>query len=148
MKNRKLSALLAAAMVSATVAVPAAAEKTEPVTAPVGMADAIEIMPREMPVANGEINDKSGLDISKTLNKNNGKYVNFYVENLGSNPVQITINDENERILEAGEKGHISMEVTQGIFGADKTYKFKAVAGKNGGTVHINYVIYQRDVQS
>lgn len=110
--------------------------------------DLIAIMPRDMPVASGTIKDDSGLDLDKKLNRDNGKYVNFYVENLGNDPVKITINGQNSRTLEAGESGHIDMEVTQGLFGGDKTYTFKAMAGTNGGTVHINYTIYQRDERS
>ena len=99
--------------------------------------DLITIMPQDMTVASGTIKDDSGLDLDKKLNRDNGTYVSFYVENLG-----------NARTLEAGERGHIDMEVTQGLFGGDKTYTFKAVAGTNGGTVHINYTICQRDARS
>ena len=94
------------------------------------------------------INDPDGLELTRALNRSNGKYVNFYIENLGENPVVATINGQKERTFEPGEKGHINFEVTQGIFGGDKNYTFKAVAGKDGGTVHIHYIIYQRDVQS
>lgn len=110
--------------------------------------DLITIMPQDMTVASGTIKDDSGLDLDKKLNRDNGTYVSFYVENLGNDPVQITINGQNSRTLEAGERGHIDMEVTQGLFGGDKTYTFKAVAGTNGGTVHINYTICQRDARS
>lgn len=148
MKNRKLSALLVAAMVSAMVVLPASATETEGKMPSVGYVDGIEIMPRDMYVKEDTINDPDGLDLTRALNRSNGKYVNFYIENLGENPVVATINGQKERTFEPGEKGHINFEVTQGIFGGDKNYTFKAVAGKDGGTVHIHYIIYQRDVQS
>lgn len=148
MKNYKLIALLSAAMVSAIVMVPTIAAKLESVTASVGIVDSIEMMPWDMQVKENTINDKDGLDYSRKLNSSNGKYVNFYIENLGKNPVVATINGKEERTFQPGEKGHIDMEVTQEFFGGDKTYTFKAVAGKNGGTVHIHYVIDQRDVRS
>ena len=93
----------------------------------------------------GNINNKTGLDTSKKLNKGNGKYVSLYIENKGSNPVVATIDGQSERIFKNGESGHIYVEVTQGLFGADKSYNFKVVPGTNGGTVDIYYEIAQRD---
>lgn len=148
MKTRTLSALVAAVIIGTLVALPDFAAEPANVEKPVEAVDFITIMPPDMPVASGTIKDDSGLDLDKKLNRDNGKYVNFYVENLGNDPVKITINGQNSRTLEAGESGHIDMEVTQGLFGGDKTYTFKAVAGTNGGTVHINYTIYQRDERS
>ena len=96
-------------------------------------------------IDSGNINNKTGLDTSKKLNKGNGKYVSLYIENEGSNPVVATIDGQSERIFKNGESGHIYVEVTQGLFGADKSYNFKVVPGTNGGTVDIYYEIAQRD---
>ena len=96
-------------------------------------------------IDSGNINNKTGLDTSKKLNKGNGKYVSLYIENEGSNPVVATIDGQSERIFKKGESGHIYVEVTLGLFGADKSYNFKVVPGTNGGTVDIYYEIAQRD---
>ena len=96
-------------------------------------------------IDSGNINNKTGLDTSKKLNKGNGKYVSLYIENKGSNPVVATIDGQSERIFKNGESGHIYVEVTQGLFGADKSYNFKVVPGTNGGTVDIYYEIAQRE---
>ena len=96
-------------------------------------------------IDSGNINNKTGLDTSKKLNKGNGKYVSLYIENKGSNPVVATIDGQSERIFKNGESGHIYVEVTQGLFGADKSYNFKVVPGTNGGTVDIYYEIAQQD---
>lgn len=96
-------------------------------------------------IDSGNINNMTGLDTSKKLNKGNGKYVSLYIENKGSNPVVATIDGQSERIFKNGESGHIYVEVTQGLFGADKSYNFKVVPGTNGGTVDIYYEIAQRD---
>ena len=96
-------------------------------------------------IDSGNINNQTGLDTSKKLNKGNGKYVSLYIENKGSNPVVATIDGQSERIFKNGESGHIYVEVTQGLFGADKSYNFKVVPGTNGGTVDIYYEIAQRD---
>lgn len=96
-------------------------------------------------IDSGNINNNTGLDTSKKLNKGNGKYVSLYIENKGSNPVVATIDGQSERIFKNGESGHIYVEVTQGLFGADKSYNFKVVPGTNGGTVDIYYKIAQQD---
>ena len=96
-------------------------------------------------IDSGNINKQTGLDTSKKLNKGNGKYVSLYIENKGSNPVVATIDGQSERIFKNGESGHIYVEVTQGLFGADKSYNFKVVPGTNGGTVDIYYEIAQQD---
>ena len=96
-------------------------------------------------IDSGNINNNTGLDTSKKLNKGNGKYVSLYIENKGSNPVVATIDGQSERIFKNGESGHIYVEVTQRLFGADKSYNFKVVPGTNGGTVDIYYEIAQQD---
>lgn len=106
-----------------------------------------EIMPLDLGIDDGTIDNFSGLDVTRKLNRKNGEYVNLYVENKGTNAVIATINGKNERTFQPGEVGHISAEVTQGLFGTDKSYRFKVVTGKSGGSVKINYVIAQRDAK-
>ena len=99
--------------------------------------------PNVTEISSGEINSKTGLNTSWKLNQSNGKYVNLYIENKGSDPVVATINDQNERTFEAGEKGYIYLEVTQGFLGLDREYAFKVEPGANGGTADIHYEIAQ-----
>ena len=87
------------------------------------------LMPLDLFIDSGNIENNTGLSVSKKLNKDNGKYVGLYVENKGSGPVVATIN----------------VEVTQGRFGADKEYEFKVVPGTNGGMINIHYEIAQRE---
>ncbi len=96
-------------------------------------------------IDSGEINNKTGLDISRKLNKSNGNHVHLYVENNGSNSVVATINGQSARTLKPGEKGYIRVEVAQDFFGTDKDYMFKVVPGTNGGSVNIRYEITQRN---
>jgi len=105
----------------------------------------IEDKPGVTGIDSGEISSNTGLEVSRKLNKSNGKYVNLYVENNGPNPVVATINGQNERTFKAGEKGHIYLEVTQTFWGGDREYVFKVVPGANGGSINIYYKIDQRD---
>ncbi|MGI6030897.1 MAG: hypothetical protein ACOX7F_05285 [Eubacteriales bacterium] len=94
-------------------------------------------------IDNGDISNHTGLRVSQTLNEGNGKYVNLYVENNGTNSVVATINGQSEKTFQAGEKGSISLEVEQDHSGSDKEYQFKVVPGTNGGTIDIHYEIVQ-----
>lgn len=146
MKIRKISVLITAVLFSAMIVIPAfRMAATARLSAPIERRGPLASVPQDMPVAEGTITDDSSLSISKKLNCDNGWYVSFCIENLGSEPVVITINGENENVLEPGEKGRTGTEVTQGLFGIDKTYTFAATPGKNGGTVQINYKVYQQN---
>ena len=96
-------------------------------------------------ISSGTISSITGLGPSFTLNQSDGKYVALYVENNGANSVVATINGQSKRTFQAGERGHIYLEVTQKFFGADKEYEFKVVPGTNGGSISIQYEITQRD---
>lgn len=82
-----------------------------------------------------------------TLDEKDGKYVNFYIENVGDIAVSATINGEEKRIFQPNEKGHIYIEVDNSIFGKSKEYTFRAVSEPVGATIKINYIIAQRDSQ-
>lgn len=147
MKNQAIATLLATTIACATFVTPAFATNMKENNHPVDVVESVKIMPRDVSIDEGDKNNETGLNDSYKLNRENGKYVNLYVENKGSNDVVATINDTNEKTFKPGAKGHISVEVTQGIFGGDKTYTFKVVAGKNGGNVNIHYSIAQRDTK-
>jgi len=96
-------------------------------------------------IDSGYLNSNIGLEKSFKLNKSNGKYVNLYVENNGSNSIVATINGQSEKHIKSGENDCIYLEVTQGFLGLDKEYEFKVVSGANGGSISINYEIVQQD---
>lgn len=103
------------------------------------------LMPLDLFIDSGNIENNTGLSVSKKLNKDNGKYVGFVCRKQGSGPVVATINGRSEKTFEKGESGHIYVEVTQGRFGADKEYELKVVPGTNGGMINIHYEIAQRE---
>ncbi len=82
-----------------------------------------------------------------TLDKKDGKYVNFYIENRGDIAVLATINGEEERIFNPNDKGHIYVKVNNSIFGKSKEYTFRAVSEPVGAEIKIYYIIAQRDSQ-
>ena len=47
--------------------------------------------------------------------KVDGKRVNFYVENRGTEPVTVSINGSTSRIIPAGEAGHVSVTISVSI---------------------------------
>ena len=47
--------------------------------------------------------------------KSDGKNFNFFVENKGTSPVVITINDNNPRTIPAGSSGHVSVTIAGGV---------------------------------
>ena len=147
MKNRVLATLLAATIACTIGVTVAFATAVKEDNKPVDVVESVEIMPRDLVIDRGNVNNNTGLKTSRKLNKSNGKYVNLYVENKGSNDVVATINHQSARTFKPGEKGHIYVEVTQGFLGADKKYEFKVVPGTNGGSVQIFYAIAQRDYQ-
>lgn len=107
------------------------------------MDDTIANEPSATRIDSGDISSITGLEMSKELNESNGKYVNMYVENNGSNSVVATINGQSKRTFKAGETGYVYLEVTQGFLGLDKEYEFKVVPGTNGGSINIHYEIAQ-----
>lgn len=135
--KRRSCMLLACAMIFSVLVAPEVEAKEETITKIAEM--------RALFIDYGTIRNQIGLDTTIKLNKDNGKYVNLYVENKGSSSVIATINDQSSRTFKKGESGHIYVEVTQGALGGDKSYNFKVVAGTNGGMVDIYYKIAQRD---
>lgn len=99
-----------------------------------------QTQPPKLSIDNGSM---TGTQYHNTysLTSKNGKTVNFWIQNNGTNPVKISINGKQEREIQPGAQGHISESV--GYVTSD--YVFKAVPGKNGGDIHIDFKIAQRD---
>jgi len=99
-----------------------------------------EIMPvRDLDVDSGSY---SGSDYDDTfyLSKNNGKTVNFWIRNKGSNNVVISINGENERTIKPGRSGHITADVT----GTNQRFDFNArPSASTPGHISIDFRIAQ-----
>ena len=148
MKNRAIAALSAAAIACTIFVLSACAAEMDEDKTSVDAVESVEIMPCDFHIASATLIDSNiGLEMSKMLNEENGKYVNLNVENNGSNSVVAAINGQNSRTLKPGESGHISLEVTQGFLGLDREYEFTVVAGTNGGAISIHYEIAQQDTQ-
>ena len=97
-------------------------------------------------VDSGEMSTVTGLDYEKELNQNDGSYVTLSVENLGDDPVVLSINGQGDWNVYPGDQGSLAAEVTQKQWGGDRAYRFK-VAPRNGGSIHIRYEIVQGDAQ-
>lgn len=99
-----------------------------------------EIMPvRDLDVDSGSY---SGSDYDDTfyLSKNNGKTVNFWIRNKGSNNVVISINGGNERTIKPGRSGHITADVT----GTNQRFDFNArPSASTPGHISIDFRIAQ-----
>lgn len=99
-----------------------------------------EIMPvRDLDVDSGSY---SGSDYDDTfyLSKNNGKTVNFWIRNKGSNNVVISINGGNERTIKSGKSGHITADVT----GTNQRFDFSArPSASTPGHISIDFRIAQ-----
>ena len=113
-----------------------------------------EIIQSNRHLSGGTIIDRSGYTFEDALDPADGAYANFYVENLGGNPIVASVylnqseDPSEEATLQPGESGQISIEVTQGFWGSHQDYKFTIVPGKNGGTVHADYNLNQSPKQS
>lgn len=99
-----------------------------------------EISPYDMEISEGS-HSGSEFESTKYLSKNNGKTINFYIENTGNIKIKTTINGKEARIFNPGEKGHITTTVTQN----NQKFVFKAVPTPNGGSISMNYKIAQRN---
>lgn len=96
----------------------------------------------------GEIDANSltevdGFSTNFELSKGGGKYINFWVKNTGGNSIAMTINNKEERVIEPGKGGHISVKAGT----LTKGYIFKAEGTPNGGRISLDYRIAQSDSQ-
>ena len=145
MKNRVITMLFVTAMSCTILVALAFAAKAKEDNYHVDVAESFESMPVGLSIARGSSKNNIGLEISKKLDRSNGKYVNLHVENQGDIYVTATINGESPKTFEPGEKDHIYVEVTQNWLGYDREYEFKAVSAGDGGIVNIYYEITQQD---
>ena len=81
MKNRAIAVLLAAIMACAILVLSSCAAETEEAKNSADAAESAESMPRDLLIDSGELNNRTGLNPSYKLNRSNGKYLNFYIEN-------------------------------------------------------------------
>lgn len=126
----KVKNLLAILLALTFLVIPVSAEENDGLT-----------QSRGMNLASGYLYDATQFTETYKLTYENGRFVNFYVENLGDVSVEITINGAGAKTLAPGQSGHISCAV---IFLIPE-YKFKAVPTPNGGNISIYYSIAQRD---
>ena len=139
MKSKKMMvSMLSMSMVLGAAALPAYASTTTQTTQ-----KQEEIMPRDYDVSSGSEENIVELEKPYTLDKKDGKYINFWIRNTGHNDIAITINGKAERIISPGKQGHTYIEA--GFF--KKEYIFKAVPTPNGGRISLDYSIAQRDSQ-
>lgn len=100
-----------------------------------------EVKKEPYEIGSGSYSGTTGYKSEFSLNRDKGKYVNFWIKNTGNVNIKITINDSGERTFAPGESGHISAEVES----ASKNYTFKALPTPNGGNTSIDFRIVQRD---
>lgn len=70
-----------------------------------------------------------------------GKYVNFYVENRGNGPVTISINGENNRTINAGDYGHVTVSISSTVMPQPMTVKCVSASGDD---IDIYWKVAQR----
>lgn len=99
------------------------------------------ITPFDLEVRNGTIRNEVDFEKTYKLSKSNGKNINFWIKNNGTNSVRITINGKHGKTFGPGKSGHITAPA--GFF--TKNYTFKAVPTPSGGRISIDYRIAQRD---
>lgn len=139
MKSKKMMvSMLSMSMVLGAAALPAYAS-----TAPTEQRQTNDMV-RSKDISKGSYSDSQTFLQSHKLYRNNGKYVNFWIDNTGDRSVTITIDGEGAKEIAAGENGHISAKV--GMLA--KYCDFMAVPSDgNGGTITFDYRIKQRDNQ-
>ncbi len=78
---------------------------------------------------------------AKTLYEAQGRYVNFWVENVGESAIYIDINGVDEKLIDVGESAYaqIDIEATGSAFCIGK------VRATENVEVSINYRVAQRD---
>lgn len=147
MKNRTIVTLLIITVFCMTFFALSSVTKMKKDNSSINTIKSLESMPFHLSIDSGNNSNKTGLNTSYKLNKDNGKYVSLYIENKGINDVVATINGNNKKTFKPGDKDNICIEVTQGFLGIDNEYVFKVLSGKNGGIVDICYEITQQNTQ-
>ncbi len=128
------------AVLSMGMMVLSACGNTEQTEAPTEQAQTSEVRSKE--IFSGSYSDDDTFLQSYKLSKDNGNYVNFWIDNTGERSVTIRIDEKGDTEIKAGESGHISAKVG----GLKKYYDFMAVPSDgNGGTITFEYDIKQTD---
>lgn len=86
------------------------------------------------------IHTEGDFSATYSCHKIDGKRVNFYVENRGTEPVTITINGSYGRTIPAGEVGHISAPISVSI--REQTMELECISD---GEIHIYWRAAQRN---
>ncbi len=93
-------------------------------------------------ISKGSYSDDDTFSQLHKLYRNNGEYVNFWIDNTGDKSITITIDGEGARVIKPGKNGHISAKVGK----VTRIYEFMAVPSDgNGGTITFDYRIVQRE---
>ncbi len=75
------------------------------------------------------------------LTKSDGKYVNFWVENIGNSAIYIDINGQDETLIQPGKSDYAQIDIS-GLFTSSKcTFNVRTAANDR---ISINYRIAQR----
>lgn len=92
-------------------------------------------------------NSSEAFERTFSLNANNGDIFNFYVNNLGSCSVTLTIEVDGVKKVSKtyvpGNGGHISVEVTNGLFGTSRKYTVRCTS-PNGAEMNVYLKAAQR----
>lgn len=99
----------------------------------------IEIVPYDLFVNSGSYYGNAFKE-TYSLRNSNGKKVNFWIRNKGSNPVTIKINGDEEVVVEPGSQDYTS--ATVGYFSSKYTFTANSPWG---GHINIDFRIVQRD---
>lgn len=79
-----------------------------------------------------------------SLQQSDGKYVIFWVENVGDNKVNVSI-DESDLVIKQGEEGTLVKEVSK----KQQDFKFKiGPTADYGGEINVRYKIWQSNTKS
>ncbi len=85
------------------------------------------------------------VDFSQLLNKVDGRYINFWVENVSDYAIYIDINGKNKTRIEAGEADYVQLDIGN-IFSADTTACNFNVRTAEYAYVSVNYKVTQSNV--
>lgn len=114
-----------------------AAPTDEVITLDSGSNNGIDL--KMVTIADGMICNQICFSYNAILNKNNGRTVNFWIQNKGSTDMTTNINNQVFRTFAPGEQGHISASVSQ----TSQKFTFSAYP-TYGGLMSMTYLIRQR----
>ena len=128
-------------MLSMSMVLGAAALSAYASTAPTEQGQTNDMV-RAKDISKGSFSEDDTFRYKDTLYQNNGKYVNFWIDNTGDKSITITIDGKGAREIKPGKNGHISAKV--GMLARDYEFMAKPTSD-SGGTITFDYRIKQRD---